>query len=103
MLDQPFLISLMLLWCLVRKFLRIRLGSRRFLCFRLALDVAGGVPFGHLGGVGFAMALAFAISRLAQVLVTCHWSSHYFEFGVLTTGERGDSRGNLRSGRGEFS
>jgi hypothetical protein len=78
-------------------------GSRGVFVFFLALDLAGGVPFAHLGGVGLSMALALATSRLAQVLVTCHLSQVIvFELGCSPPEERGDSGGNLRSVRGEF-
>jgi hypothetical protein len=64
--------------------------------FRLPLDVAGGVPFARLGGAGPAIALALATSRLAHLLVTCHWSQvTVFELGLLDHRKSGgDSRGN---------
>jgi hypothetical protein len=67
-------------------------GSSRYFCFRLPLDVAGGVPFAEFGGVGLAMALALATSRLVHVLVTCH----VFELGLITTGRAGGFPGGNR-------
>jgi hypothetical protein len=68
--------------------------SRSDLESAMTMDVSSVDSLSSADDYGFAIALALATNRLAQVLVTCHWSQvTVFELGLLTTGRAGDPRG----------